>query len=148
MEASGWRSNCIFFNGNFLPSETDEIEDPQIIQISDPLAPEDNEVGIEEFSCMICSFPRCWFIRLGVYFHPLFGLPVEDADGIKSFLVGSSPSKDNDPIIISIVAHGAVGTMWGDIACGVYLSPFHCDGIESPKVVHIVGVYFIDEVPA
>ena len=44
----------------------------------------------------------------GVDFHPLFGGPVEDIDGVEAFFVGSTSTKNNNSIIFLIIAHGAV----------------------------------------
>ena len=97
---------------------------------------------------MICPFPGCRLVGLRLNLDPLLGLPIEYADGIEPLLVRSASAKDDDSIIISIVAHGAVGAMGGDIACGVYFLPLHGDGVEGPQVVHVVGVWVIDDVPA
>ena len=44
----------------------------------------------------------------GVDFHPLFGSPVKNIDGVEAFFVGSTTTKNNNSIIFLIIAHGAV----------------------------------------
>ena len=44
----------------------------------------------------------------GIYLYPLFSDPVEDVDGIKPAFVGSTTTEDNNSIVFSIIAHGAV----------------------------------------
>ena len=81
---------------------------------------------------MICPLPRRRLIRFGLYLNPLLRLPIEYIDGIEPLLIRSPSTKENDSIINFIVAHGAVGAMGGYIACGLYLFPFHGDGVEGP----------------
>lgn len=132
MKASWWRFYSILFDYHFLPSHRDEIEDPEIIEVCDSFPSEDNKVGIEELSSVISPFPRSRLIGFRVYLHPLLGLPIKYIYGIEPLLIRSSASEDNDSIIISIIAHGAIGAMRGDIASRVYLFPLHSDCVECP----------------
>lgn len=132
MKAARGRSYRIFINWHLFPSQSDEVKDPQIVKVSDPLASEDNKIWIEEFSSMVSPLPRSSLVGLRVNFHPLLGPPVENANRVEPLLVRPSAPEDNYPIIISIVAHGAVGALRGDIACCMKLLPFHCDGVEGP----------------
>lgn len=75
-------------------------------------------------------------------------MPVEDVDSVKTLLVCSASSKDYETIIFFVVVHRAVGAVRRNVAFGLNLSPFHCDSVEGPKVVHVVGIYMSGGVPA
>ena len=97
---------------------------------------------------MVGPCPERRFVGFRANFNPFLGLPVEDADGVEPLLVGPSPSEEDQLIVVLIVVHGAVGPMRGDVpGCG-HLVPLHGDGVEGPEVVHVVGVYVGEGVPA
>ena len=90
---------------------------------------------------MICSFPRDWLINLVCYLEPLFGTPIKDINAVKPFFIGPSSPENDHSVIMPIVVHRTVGPMGGRISSGLYLLPFHGDGVEGPDIVHVVGVY-------
>lgn len=94
---------------------------------------------------MVGPLPRGYFILFWIDFHPFFTLPIQNADGVETLFIGTSSSEDDNLVVFFIVIHRTVGSLGGNIACGFDLSPFHCYGIEGPKVVHVVGVGITSE---
>ena len=70
-------------------------------------------------------------------FDPFLGDPIENVDGIETFLIRASSSKNDDSIIFRVITHGAVGTLGGHIPGSFYLVPLHSGGVEGPDVVHV-----------
>ena len=68
-------------------------------------------------------------------------MPIKNINAIKSFFVGSSSPENDDPVIMSVVVHGAVGPVRGRVSSRMHLLPLHGDGVEGPDVVHVIGVY-------
>ena len=97
---------------------------------------------------MVGSCPECRFVGFRANLNPFFGLPIEKADGIEPLLVGPSPSEEDQLIVVFVVVHGAIGAVGGDVAGGGDFVPLHGDGVEGPEVVHVVGVYVGEGVPA
>lgn len=86
---------------------------------------------------MISSFPWGDLIFFGSNFYPIFSVPVQNIDWVKSLFISSSTSKDNNLIVFFIIVHGTIGSLNGDISKSLYLSPLHSYWIEGPKVVHV-----------
>lgn len=127
-------------NRDFFPSQSLEIENPEIIEICDTFASKYHEVGIKQFSTVISTGPRSRFIGFGTYFYPLFGLPIQEVDRVEALLVDASSPKHHQLFIILVVVHGGVRTVRGNVASGFDFGPFHGDSVERPEVVHVVGV--------
>ena len=89
---------------------------------------------------MISSFPWGNLILLGSYFNPLLCIPIKDTDWIKSLLICSSSTKNENLIISFIVVHCTVWSLSWDVSEWLYLSPFHGDWIKGPHVIHIIWV--------
>ncbi len=128
------------FEFNLSPFQRSEVKNPHIIQVCHSLAPKDNQVRKKELSNMVGSFPRCFFTLNGGDFGPNFGLPVENTDGVEPAL-GRTPSPKNDNLVVnSIIVHGAVGPLLGNISCTCDFRPCHGPGIEAPNIIHVNGV--------
>ena len=97
---------------------------------------------------MVCPFPRGRLIFFRIDLDPLFGVPIEDIDGIKALLVGSSPSEDDDMIVLRIIVHGAIGSLGRFISSSMYFFPLHSYRVVGPKVIHVVRIYIQIDVPA
>ena len=54
---------------------------------------------------MVGSFPRGDFVLLWSDFDPLQSGPVEDTDRVKTLLVGSPATENDDLVILLIVVH-------------------------------------------
>ena len=146
MESSSTRT--LPFLRDLSPSHGEEIEDPKVIQVTDSFSPINHQVRIEQLSCMISSGPRCRLVRFGTDLNPLLSFPIKQADGIESLFVGTSSSKQDQSIVVLIVVHGAIRTQRGYISGCLHFIPFHGDGIEAPKIVHVARVYVDEYVPA
>jgi len=140
MKPSGRWSHCFFGNRYFGPTHCDKVEDPKIIQIADSLASKDNKVRVMKFCSVVGSLPRSRFINPGCNLNPFFGFPIEDIYGIKALLICSTSSEYDNSIVFMIVIHGTVRTMRRSIANSFDLSPFHCDSVKSPHIVHVIRV--------
>ena len=90
---------------------------------------------------MISPFPRSRLICFRGYLYPFFTFPIKYADRIVPNLIGSSPSKQNDSMILLIVIHRAVWPMRRYVSSGLDFLPFHGYCIEAPKIVHVVRIY-------
>ena len=141
MESSSTRTLHFWWYRNFSPSHAEEVEDPEVIQVTDPLSSIDHQVWIEQLCGVIGSGPGCGFVSFGTNLDPLFGLPVEQADCVEPLLVGASSAEEDQSIVVLIVVHGAVGAQRWDVAGGLHFIPLHGDGVEAPEVVHVAGVY-------
>lgn len=100
MKSSGtWVSYLLPLNTKLylMPLFRLDIEDPHVLEIEavETLASVDYQIGVDELTCMICSFPRRWFALVGVYFSPDFCLPVQDADVVESYLFLGASAKNN-----------------------------------------------------
>lgn len=140
MEPSSTGSSCIGRDRHFSPRHSEEIKDPEIVHIGDSLSTVNHQVWIEQLGSMIGTGPRSSLVAFRIDLHPLLGLPIEDVDCIESLFVCSTPSEEDESIVVFIIVHGAVGSMRGDISGRGDLVPLHGDSVEAPDVVHIVGV--------
>ena len=71
---------------------------------------------------------------------PYFSFPIEDADGVESLFVGSSPSEDDDFVGCCVVVHGAIGSMRGLLSGGDDFFPGFIGGMVGPEIIHVIGV--------
>ena len=81
---------------------------------------------------MVGSFPRGSLVFFGSDLSPGFSLPVQNADRVEPLLVGPSPSKYNDSIVVRIVTEGAVGSVSWSLTKRVDFTPDFVDGVVSP----------------
>lgn len=96
MEPSCTGLGLVLGNLHFLPAESEEVEQPQIIEIGDSLTPKHDQIGEAKLSRVIGPFPRSWFVLPWLNFKPFLGLPVEDAERVEPLLAGASAAKDDD----------------------------------------------------
>jgi hypothetical protein len=125
---------------NLSPPESQEVENPQIVQITHSLTSKQHQVWKFDLSNMVGPLPRCRLILFGSYFHPYLRLPIEQVNCVKPLFVGPSPSEDNDLLILAIVVHGAIRTRGRSAASGGDILPFFSVGVVRPDVVHVVGI--------
>lgn len=97
---------------------------------------------------MVSSLPRSRLVFFGIDLDPLFGVPIEDIDGIEALLVGSSSSEDDDVIVLRVIVHGAIGSLGRFISSSMYFFPLHSYRVVGPKVIHVVRIYIQIHVPA
>lgn len=90
---------------------------------------------------MVRTCPGSSLILFGIDFYPLFRLPVENVNSVKTLLVCPSSTEDDEAIVFLVIVHRAVGAVGGDVSLGLDFSPFHGNGVKSPDVVHVVGIY-------
>ena len=110
VESSSTRTLHFWRDGNLSPSHAEEIEDPEVIQVTDSLSSINHQVWIEQFGSMVSPGPRCRLISFRTDLNPFLSFPVKQADGIESLLVWPSSSKQDQSIVVLIVVHGAIGT--------------------------------------
>lgn len=92
---------------------------------------------------MICSFPWCALVLLGVNFDPLLSAPVQYINGVESLFVWSSTPENYNTIVFSIVVHWAVRSVWRQVARSLDLWPTHSHCVEAPNIIHIVWIWII-----
>jgi hypothetical protein len=97
-------------NFYFLPLAVAQVEGPEIVQISQPLASEDDEVGVEHGGGVVGPFPGRFLTGLGLNGTPLLGAPVEHAEGVEACFVGSASSKKYNRVTLGIVVGCTVGS--------------------------------------
>ena len=72
---------------------------------------------------MLCSLTRRMFAQFRDDFLPLFGQSVQDAHGVEVLLFITSSAKDDYVIMLSIIVHGASGSLRRNLSAGLVLSP-------------------------
>lgn len=87
---------------------------------------------------MVGALPRCRLVASGSEFCPYFGGPVEDADIVKSLLVGPAPTEYDDRVGRRVKTEGTVRPMRRFRSSGGYFSPYALSGVIGPEVVHVV----------
>ena len=140
VESTSTGSNCILIDNDLSPPFALEVENPEIVQISQPFATKNHHVRVCQLSNVIGAFPRGSFVLLGNYLSPYFGFPVEDTDSIESLFIGSSSTEDDDLVSGRVIVDGAVRTKRRSLSSGDDLLPGLLSGMISPEVVHVVGV--------
>lgn len=140
MESSCTGLGCTFSDRNLSPTHSEKVVDPKIIKIAYSLSSINYQIGIEQFCSMVGPLPRCSLVRFRIDLNPLLRVPIQNVDSIKSLFVCSAPSKNYHSIILFIVVHCAVGSVWGDISFGFDFSPLHGNSVEGPDVVHITWI--------
>jgi hypothetical protein len=87
---------------------------------------------------MIRPLPWCRLIQFWRDLYPLFGLPIKDTDSIVPNFIGAASPEDDDSLVMAIVIHRAVGSLRRYFSRSIELVPFHGEGVEGPKIIHIV----------
>lgn len=95
MESTSTWSDSIIGKCNLFPYLGLKVKNPEIIQVSNSFASKSNQIWIDKFSRVICSFPWCNLAFFKSNTIPLFRTPIHNIYLIKPcFILATSPKKN------------------------------------------------------